>query len=144
MFTRFKLLSAVFFFLLSFVFVTILWGENGYYERKGMERDIEKLEAYVNDREMELALLGERQSGEKKSNTNDMELVYSFEEDYIESERSVTDISGEGYVGQSIWRCALYALIPTLFYTLLIYLLPIVLKKKDRGIKEKNEYGGNY
>ena len=60
MFTRFKLLTMVFFFLLSFMLVTLYWGENGYFERKTMKSNLSILDAEAKEREMELSLLRER------------------------------------------------------------------------------------
>lgn len=144
MFTRFKSLSVVFFFLLSLLFVTLLWGENGYFERKAMKEELERLESYAASREMDLALLRERSKGEKREESREVEVVYSFSEEDILPQNSSFDTPKDSFVGLNVWNCALYALIPTFVYALLIYLIPILGRKKKSDVEEKKDHGCDY
>ena len=81
MFTRFKLLTMVFFFLLSFMLVTFFWGENGYFERKAMQSNLVALDSKAKEREMELSLLRERNEYKNERDRGDLELIYSFDDD---------------------------------------------------------------
>ena len=69
MFTRFKLVSTVFFFFLSFIFITLLWGENGYFVMKSMKSNLETLNSIADEREMEVSILRERNNSRPDKNS---------------------------------------------------------------------------
>ena len=119
MFTRFKLLTMVFFFLLSFMLVTFFWGENGYFERKAMKSDLIALDSKANEREMELSLLRERNEYKSEKGQGNLELIYSFDDDRT-IVGYVPDGMVEEYEGLRLWECALWALVPTFVFFLLI------------------------
>ena len=142
MFTRFKLLTMVFFFLLSFMLVTFFWGENGYFERKAMKSDLVALDSKANEREMELSLLRERNEYKSKKGQGNLELIYSFDDDRT-IVGYVPDGMVEEYEGLRLWECALWALVPTFVFFLLISIVPLFVKKKNKKNKENKIYGGD-
>lgn len=141
MFTRFKSLSMVFFFLLSFILVTFFWGENGYFARKTMEKNLETLNSYAEEREMELSLLRERNEAERGNKEGNLELVYSFDDDGAISTSNGLDGLLEDSGGLKWWECALYALVATIIYSVLIIVVPLLLKKKKGKSKETETNG---
>ena len=142
MFTRFKLLTMVFFFLLSFMLVTFFWGENGYFERKAMKSDLVALDSKANEREMELSLLRERNEYKSDKGQGNLELIYSFDDDRT-IVGYVPDGMVEEYEGLRLWECALWALVPTFVFFLLISIVPLFVKKKNKKNKENKIYGGD-
>ena len=142
MFTRFKLLTMVFFFLLSFMLVTFFWGENGYFERKAMKSNLVALDSEVKEREMALSLLRERNDYKNEMDQGDLELVYSFDDDET-IERYVSDGLLEEYKGLKLWECALWALVPTIICFVVISIVPLVVKKKNKKNRENKIYGSD-
>lgn len=142
MFTRFKLLTMVFFFLLSFMLVTFFWGENGYFERKAMKSNLVALDSEVKEREMALSLLRERNDYKNERDQGDLELVYSFDDDET-IERYVSDGLLEEYEGLKLWECALWALIPTFICFVVISIVPLFVKKKKKKNSEDKIYGSD-
>ena len=142
MFTRFKLLTMVFFFLLSFMLVTFFWGENGYFERKAMKSNLVALDSEVKEREMELSLLRERNEYRNERDNKDLELIYSFDDDEsINGYESKTLI--KEYEGLKLWECALWALVPTFIYFIFISIVPLFFKKKNKKNRENTDYGSS-
>ena len=142
MFTRFKLLTMVFFFLLSFMLVTFFWGENGYFERKAMQSNLVALDSKAKEREMELSLLRERNEYRSEKGQGNLELIYSFDDDRT-IVGYVPDGMVEEYEGLRLWECALWALVPTFVFFLLISIVPLFVKKKNKKNKENKIYGGD-
>lgn len=142
MFTRFKLLTMVFFFLLSFMLVMFFWGENGYFERKAMKSNLVALDSEVKEREMALSLLRERNDYKNERDQGDLELVYSFDDDET-IERYVSDGLLEEYEGLKLWECALWALIPTFICFVVISIVPLFVKKKKKKNSEDKIYGSD-
>ena len=142
MFTRFKLLTMVFFFLLSFMLVMFFWGENGYFERKAMKSNLVALDSEVKEREMALSLLRERNDYKNEMDQGDLELVYSFDDDET-IERYVSDGLLEEYKGLKLWECALWALVPTIICFVVISIVPLVVKKKNKKNRENKIYGSD-
>ena len=142
MFTRFKLLTMVFFFLLSFMLVTFFWGENGYFERKAMQSNLVALDSKAKEREMELSLLRERYEYKNEKGQGNLELIYSFDDDRT-IVGYVPDGMVEEYEGLRLWECALWALVPTFVFFLLISIVPLFVKKKNKKNKENKIYGGD-
>ena len=142
MFTRFKLLTMVFFFLLSFMLVTFFWGENGYFERKAMQSNLVALDSKAKEREMELSLLRERNEYKNERDRGDLELIYSFDDDEsINGYESKTLI--KEYEGLKLWECALWALVPTFIYFIFISIVPLFFKKKNKKNRENTDYGSS-
>ena len=142
MFTRFKLLTMVFFFLLSFMLVTFFWGENGYFERKAMQSNLVALDSKAKEREMELSLLRERNEYKNERDRGDLELIYSFDDDEsINGYESKTLI--KEYEGLKLWECALWALVPTFIYFIFISIVPLLFKKKNKKNRENTDYGSS-
>ena len=142
MFTRFKLLTMVFFFLLSFMLVTLYWGENGYFKRKTMKSNLSILDAEAKEREMELSLLRERNEYRNERDNKDLELIYSFDDDEsINGYESKTLI--KEYEGLKLWECALWALVPTFIYFIFISIVPLLFKKKNKKNRENTDYGSS-
>ena len=142
MFTRFKLLTMVFFFLLSFMLVTLYWGENGYFERKTMKSNLSILDAEAKEREMELSLLRERNEYRNERDNKDLELIYSFDDDEsINGYESKTLI--KEYEGLKLWECALWALVPTFIYFIFISIVPLFFKKKNKKNRKNTDYGSS-
>ena len=142
MFTRFKLLTMVFFFLLSFMLVTFFWGENGYFERKAMQSNLVALDSKAKEREMELSLLRERNEYRNERDNKDLELIYSFDDDEsINGYESKTLI--KEYEGLKLWECALWALVPTIICFVVISIVPLVVKKKNKKNRENKIYGSD-
>lgn len=142
MFTRFKLLTMVFFFLLSFMLVTFFWGENGYFERKAMQSNLVALDSKAKEREMELSLLRERNEYKNERDRGDLELIYSFGDDGTVN-GSVSDSLLEEYKGLKLWECALWALVPTIICFVVISIVPLVVKKKNKKNRENKIYGSD-
>ena len=142
MFTRFKLLTMVFFFLLSFMLVTLYWGENGYFERKTMKSNLSILDAEAKERERELSLLRERNEYRNERDNKDLELIYSFDDDGTVN-GSVSDSLLEEYKGLKLWECALWALVPTIICFVVISIVPLVVKKKNKKNRENKIYGSD-
>lgn len=139
MFTRFKSLTVVFFFLLSFMLMTLLWGENGYFERKDMERNLETLYSIASEREMELSLLRERNESEREREDRNLELVYSFDDDESILKDNGIDGFSDGFEGLLWWECVLWAFVPTSIYLVLIVVVPLFVKKKPKKQEEKKD-----
>ena len=143
MITRFKLVSTVFFFFLSFIFITLLWGENGYFVMKSMKSNLETLNSIADEREMEVSILRERNNSRPDKNSENMELVYSFEDDGVVSDNYVIDSLEKEYVGLIWWKCALWAIVPTSVYFLLIVFIPPFMKKRNKNKKESDDNGSD-
>ena len=142
MFTRFKLLTMVFFFLLSFMLVTFFWGENGYFERKAMQSNLVALDSKAKEREMELSLLRERNEYKSEKGQGNLELIYSFDDDRT-IVGYVPDGMVEEYEGLRLWECALWALVPTIICFVVISIVPLVVKKKNKKNRENKIYGSD-
>ena len=142
MITRFKLLTMVFFFLLSFMLVKLYWGEKGYFKRKTMKSNLSILDAEAKEREMELSLLRERNEYRNERDNKDLELIYSFDDDEsINGYESKTLI--KEYEGLKLWECALWALVPTFIYFIFISIVPLLFKKKNKKNRENTDYGSS-
>ena len=137
MFTRFKLLSVVLFFALSLILITLVWGENGYFVRKNMENNLEVLIQEAKEREMELALLRERNEAESVDENKNLELVLAFDNDgLMQGDDSFDGLLNE-YDGLKWWECVLWALFSTAVYSVFIAFAPLLCSKKNRNGKEK-------
>ena len=107
-----------------------------------MKSNLSILDAEAKEREMELSLLRERNEYRNERDNKDLELIYSFEDDET-IERYVSDGLLEEYEGLKLWECALWALVPTIICFVVISIVPLVVKKKNKKNRENKIYGSD-
>ena len=122
--------------------ITLYTIENGYFERKAMQSNLVALDSKAKEREMELSLLRERNEYKNERDRGDLELIYSFDDDETVN-GSVSDSLLEEYKGLKLWECALWALVPTIICFVVISIVPLVVKKKNKKNRENKIYGSD-
>ena len=110
---------------------------------KSMKSILETLNSIADEREMEVSILRERNNSRPDKNSENMELVYSFEDDGVVSDNYVIDSLEKEYVGLIWWKCALCAIVPTSVYFLLIVFIPPFMKKRNKNKKESDDNGSD-
>ena len=84
----------------------------------------------------------ERNEYKNEKGQGNLELIYSFDDDRT-IVGYVPDGMVEEYEGLRLWECALWALVPTFVFFLLISIVPLFVKKKNKKNKENKIYGGD-
>ena len=137
MFTRFKTLSVIFFFFLSFLIITLVWGENGILERNQLAIKAEGKENEAREMEARIALLRERSATESEESGSGYRLVASFPEEgksySVEKTNRKDDVLEKDYEGLGISKCLLWATVPTILLALIeFFFIPWAVKRKIR------------
>ncbi len=133
--TRFKVLSLIVIFALSYGLLYIFFSPDGVISHSAMEKEKTIVEEKVREKEGEVKALRKRSQSAKESDTRDKELVYSFSDEAIFDpvKKSGGDVENNGSIYFETYRILLISLLITLVYSLLIFLFIPLLKRRKRN-----------
>ncbi len=137
--TRFKVLSVLLIFALSFVILYIFLSPDGLMRNSALKKEITQVEEKVREKEGDVKALRRRTENAKKTeDTRGKELVYSFPDEAIfdpVTSHRVEDENTAAHYLETPWILVI-SLSITLLYSLLIFLF--IPKFKRRKKNESN------
>ena len=150
MITRFNVLSIAVIFVISLVFLTIFFSNDGILANKSAEKRINSIQEEVKQKESDINALRYRARSASEKGSVEGDVIYSFSDDDIFSpptDGSEEDAADE-YRGLSSFMIFLYSLLITLVWSvIIIVVVPLVKGKKKGGKKngcDSQSYSGRY
>lgn len=134
--TRFKVLSLIVIFALSFIVLYIFFSSNGIVMNTALKKEKTLVEEKVREKEGTVKSLWARTESVKEEDTRVKELIYAFPDESIfdpVTNRGVEAESG-GYTYFKTYQILIISTLITLLYSLLIFLfIPCVKRRKRNG-----------
>ena len=136
--TRFKVLSVLLIFALSFVILYIFLSPDGLMRNSALKKEIVSVEEKVREKEGDVKSLRRRTESTKNAeDTREKELVYSFSDEAIFDPVTSHSVEGESTAAHYLetpWILVM-ALSITLLYSLIIFLFIPLIKRRRKGVR---------
>ncbi len=131
--TRFKVLSVLGFFLISFSFMLFVFSPEGFIANKMMEKRLEEVTKEIKEREGELNALRIRSEGENITKEGNRDYVYYFPDDGIFDPVTKKDVITAGeWEGMSREMTLLWAFSLTGLYAVIIFVIVPGVKRRKK------------
>lgn len=134
MFTRFKVLSIAAIFVISLVFLTIFFSNDGILANKSTESRINSIQEEVKQKESDLNALRYRASSSSSSGVSGGSVIHSFTDEgvYDPASQRTEEEEGGSYEGLSLLSIFLISFLVASVYAMIVMtLVPLLCKRKE-------------
>ncbi len=138
MITRFKVLSIAAVFVISAVFLSVFFSNDGILANKSTQKKIISIQEEVKEKESDLSTLRYRAGALAQETPPEGNVIHSFADDSIYDPSSQQSVSAgeDGYMGLSFSCILLYSLLITIVWSaIIVVVLPLVKRRKKEGKK---------
>lgn len=139
MFTRFKALSIAAIFVISVVFLTVFFSNDGIFASKSVKKRIITVQEEVKERESEVEYLRQMAVTERAVSETDGSVIHSFSDDDVFTPSSEEKKVEDEYKGLSGPAITLISLLITLLWSaIILFVLPLIKGRKGEETDGRN------